>query len=121
MVVRLSVTGPVHLRAPHRSRLSVGGKPRRARTGVNVQSELSGLRLFPTAPAAETDRSLAARDDRGGVAAALAAEVVPRVNRSEQFGSSVSAGAARTRDAAAAADDSGRGSLSRRAVSRRTV
>ena len=100
-----------------------GGKPSRhadvgERNGVGCQVCACSL----TAPRDETDRSLAARDDRGGVAAELAAEVVPRVNRSEQFGSSVSAGAAADPDAAAAAAaDSGRGSLSRSAVSRRTV
>lgn len=43
MVVRLSVTGRVHLRAPHRSRLRVGGKPRRARKGVNVRRHSGDL------------------------------------------------------------------------------
>ena len=96
MGVRLSVTSRVHQRAPRRSGLRVGDKPRRARTGVNVRSELSGLRLLPHGPTRRTDRSLAASDDCGCVAAELVAEVVPAVNRSEHFGSSVSPGAART-------------------------
>ena len=64
--MRLSVTSRVHQRAPRRSGLRVGDKPRRARTGVNVRSELSGLRLLPHGPTRRTDRSLAASDDRGG-------------------------------------------------------
>jgi hypothetical protein len=77
--MRLSVTGRV-ICTHHTDRGGGWGKPSRhadvgERNGVGCQVCACSL----TAPRDETDRSLAARDDRGGVAAELAAEVVPRV------------------------------------------